>query len=89
MVMPFGLTNAPATMQALINDTLREYLDRFCVAYLDDILIYSDSEREHIAHVRKVLKALQERSLLIKAGKCDWHVTQTSFLGHVVSTDRL
>ena len=46
--MPFGLTNAPATMQALVNDVLREYLNVFCVAYLDDILIYSKTLEEHI-----------------------------------------
>ena len=58
MVMPFGLTNAPATFQELINDTLREYLGKFVVAYLDDILIFSDTYEQHIDHVRKVMKAL-------------------------------
>ena len=46
-VMPFGLHGAPATLQALINNTLREYLDEFCVAYLDDILIFSTTYEEH------------------------------------------
>ena len=56
--MPFGLTNTPATIQVLINNILREYLDRFCVAYLDDILIYSDNIKDYKKHVRLVLKAL-------------------------------
>ena len=58
MVMPFGFTNVPATIQALINNILREYLDRFCIVYLDDILIYSDNIEDHKKHVRLVLKVL-------------------------------
>ena len=61
-IMPFGLTNAPATFQALINDTLREYLDDFVVAYLDDILIYTKGTlAEHQKQVWKVLRKLQEK----------------------------
>jgi hypothetical protein len=55
LVMPFGLTGAPATFQRFINDSLRGYLDQFCSAYLDDILIYSKTKEEHTEHVRKVL----------------------------------
>ena len=54
-VMPFGLTNAPASFQELINDTLREYLDDFALAYLDDVLIFSTDYTQHVQHVRKVL----------------------------------
>jgi len=54
-VMPFGLTNAPASFQHLINDTFRDFLDVFCTAYLDDILIYSDSLAEHRIHERQIL----------------------------------
>jgi len=52
LVMPFGLTNAPASMQAYANDCLHDYLDLFCIVYLDDILIYSNTLEEHISHVR-------------------------------------
>ena len=89
MVMPFGFTNVPATIQALINNILREYLDRFYVTYLDDILIYSDNIKDHKKHVRLVLKALQEKKLLIKLKKCEWHITRTEFLKHIVSTEGL
>ena len=56
MVMPFGLTNVPATIQTLINDILKEYLDRFYIVYLDDILIYSDSVEDYKKYVKLVLK---------------------------------
>lgn len=70
-VMPFGLTNAPGTFQSLVNDTLRPYLDVFCTAYLDDIIIYSDTLEEHTEHIHKVLKALEERDLQIAPEKCE------------------
>ena len=85
-VMPFGLTNAPATFQELINNTLRNYLDIFVVAYLDDILIYSENEKEHVTHVKIVLDALRQAHLRIKPEKCKFHVTELEFLGHVVNT---
>jgi hypothetical protein len=71
-VMPFGLTNAPATFQHFINDTLREYLDISCTAYLDDILIYSDTMEVHKEHVRQVLEALQQAGVLLRAEKCEF-----------------
>ena len=63
LVMPFGLCNGPALFQNYINNTLREYLDNFCTAYLDDILIYSDNEAEHEIHVKRVLQKLEEAGL--------------------------
>ena len=55
LVMPFGLTNAPASMQSYVNDCLWDYLDLFCIVYLDDILIYSNTLEEHIIQVCQVL----------------------------------
>ena len=55
-VMPFGLTNAPASFQQWINEILSEYLDIFCVAYLDDILIFSQNLEDHWRHVRTILR---------------------------------
>jgi transposase InsO family protein len=83
-VMPFGLTNAPATCQALINNVLREHLDIFVVAYLDDILIYSRNEKEHTEHVRTVLRLLQQHDLLVDPDKCKWHQEELEFLGCIV-----
>jgi len=59
LVLPFGLCNGPASFQNYINDILREFLDVFCTAYLDDILIYSDNETEHEIHVRTILQRLE------------------------------
>ena len=85
LVMPMGLTNAPATFQNYVNDTLREYIDRFCVVYLDDILIYSDTYEEHVQQVRQVLSALQKADLYIKGEKCSFHTDTIEFLGYIIS----
>ena len=77
--MPFGLTGAPATFQRFINDALREYLDRFCSAYLDDILIYSKTKEEHLQHVRQVLERLRRAGLYAKLSKCEFFVEETKF----------
>jgi hypothetical protein len=83
-VMPFGLTNAPASCQRMINEQLHEYLDIFVVAYLDDILIFSKTETEHIEHVTKVLEKLKKANLLLKPEKCAFHKEELSFLGFIV-----
>ena len=56
LVMPFGLTNMLATFQELINNTLKAFLDEFCIAYLDDILIFFKTYKEHVQHVKTVLQ---------------------------------
>lgn len=66
LVMPFGLTNSPAVFQALVNDVLRDFLNRFLFVYLDDILIFSHTLCEHISHVRLVLERLLENKLFVK-----------------------
>ena len=69
----------------MINNVLREYLDVFVVAYLDDILIYSDTLEEHTPHVHKVLRLLQEADLLVEPAKSTFHVQQVEYLGHIIS----
>uniref|UniRef100_A0A672F8Z2 Gypsy retrotransposon integrase-like protein 1 n=1 Tax=Salarias fasciatus TaxID=181472 RepID=A0A672F8Z2_SALFA len=85
LVMPFGLTNAPAVFQNLMNDILRDMIDRFVFVYIDDILIYSRSPGEHTQHVRQVLERLQKNQLYIKAEKCEFHQHTVSFLGYIIS----
>ena len=87
LVMPFGLTNAPATFQAYINDALKGLLDISCVAFMDDIIIYSSDVAEHRRHVRAVLARLREYSLYVKQSKCDFDVTELAFLGYRISTE--
>ena len=86
-VLPFGLTNGPATYQRYMNDVLFDYLDDFCTAYLDDILIYSDNELEHEAHIKKVLQRLMDAGLQADIKKCEFSVTRTKYLGFIISTD--
>src|SRR5437763_16250651 len=85
-VMPFGLTNAPATFQALITDTPREYLDDFVVAYLDDMLIYKKGTlAEHQKQVRKALRKLQGKVMRLKRQKSEFHKKELEFLRIIVS----
>jgi len=85
LVMPFGLTNAPASFQAYANDCLHEFLDVFCLVYLDDVLIFSETLDEHVTHVKRVLQRLREYGLTCKLRKCDFHATTVSFLGFIIS----
>lgn len=80
-VMPMGLATAPSVFQRFINHVLAPFLEIFCFAYLDDIIIFSDSQREHGEHVRLILEALEKHKLHLKPGKCVWNTTEVSFLG--------
>ena len=89
MVTPFGLANAPSTFQKYINWALRDYLDVFCSAYIDDILIYLYGSRaEHREHVRKVLQRLREAGLQIDIDKCEFEVKSTKYLGFIVEAQK-
>ena len=70
-----------------MNDMLFDYLDDFCTAYLDDILIYSNNELEHEEHVRKVLQQLRKAGLQADIRKSEFSVKRTKYLGFIVSTD--
>ena len=83
-VLPFGLTNGPASWQRYINEVLFEYLDKFCQAYVDDILIYSRARKEHHQHVRMVLEKLNQAGLQVDLKKCEWEVSETKFLGMMI-----
>jgi hypothetical protein len=87
--MSFNLINVPVSFQALINDILREYLDIFVVAYLNDILIYSINKKNHIEQMNLVLKALGKAGMRINKPKYTFHAKEMEFLGYIVSSDRI
>ncbi|MBW0473199.1 hypothetical protein O181_012914 [Austropuccinia psidii MF-1] len=89
LVMPFGLTNAPASFQNLVNGIFADFLDVFVVAYLDDIMVFSSSEEEHVKHVTSVLQRLRDKNLFSKASKCVFNSSSVEYLGYVVSSDGL
>jgi methionyl-tRNA synthetase len=68
--MPFGLTNAPATFQDIMNHIFRDMLDQGVIAYIDDVLIYAETEEKHDKLVKEVLKRLEENGLVISPEKC-------------------
>jgi hypothetical protein len=84
-VMSFGLTNAPAYFMYMMNKVFMEYLDKFIVVFIDDILVYSRSEEEHEGHLPLVLQKLQDHKLYAKLSKCEFWLKQVAFLGHVIS----
>jgi hypothetical protein len=81
----FGLTNAPAYFVYLMNNVFMEYLDKFVVVFIDDILVYSKNEEEHEEHFRLVLQKLREHQLYAKFSKCEFWLKEVSFLGRVIS----
>ena len=84
-MMPFRLTNAPTTFMDLMHRVFQPYLDQFVVVFVDDILIYSQSEWEHEYHLRIVLQLLRGHHLYTKFSKYEFWLTEVRFLGHVVS----
>nr|GEZ68518.1 putative reverse transcriptase domain-containing protein [Tanacetum cinerariifolium] len=87
LVMPFGLTNASAIFMDLMNRVFYEYLDKFVIVSIDDILVYSKTREEHEDHLRVVLEILHQKRLYAKFSKCDFWLGQVAFLGHIVSAD--
>ena len=84
-VMSFGLTNAPAYFTNLMNKVFMEFLDKFVVVFIDDILVYSKNEEQHKEHLCLVLEKLREHQLYAKFSKCKFWLKEVGFLGHVIS----
>ncbi|KAK3561109.1 hypothetical protein QTP86_028317, partial [Hemibagrus guttatus] len=86
LVMPYGLANAPSMFQDFIHEVLREFLHRFVLVYIDDILIYSRNMAEHRQHVAKVLERLRKFQLFLKVEKCSFHQPSVQFLGYKIDS---
>jgi hypothetical protein len=84
-VMSFGLTNAPAYFMYLMNKVFMEYLDRFVIVFINDILVFSKTMEEHEEHLRLVLEKLRSIQPYAKFSKCEFWLTEVTFLGHVIS----
>jgi hypothetical protein len=85
LVMSFRLTNAPAYFKYLMNFVFMPELDKFIVVFIDDILVYSKNEEEHVGHLHVVLQRLREHHLYAKLSKCDFWLQEIKFLGHTIS----
>ena len=85
--MPFGLTNAPATWQCFVNDTLEEFLDLFCIRYIDGIVTNSDNLQDHRKQAKVVLEKLHVARVFVKLENCEFEANKTTFVDFVISHD--
>ena len=81
LVMPFGVTNASIQFMNMMNDLLGEYLDKFVLVFLHNVLIYSANPLDHTKHLKNILGKLREHHLFTKANKCEILKTSLEFLG--------
>lgn len=85
--MPFGITNGPALFQRQMNKVLAGLLGKICMAYLDDIVVYSKNEEDHARHLQQVLERLRQAGLQLKPSKCSFGLKEIDLLGFRVSAD--
>lgn len=85
--MPFGLKNAPATFQRLMNYILKDYINKICLVYLDDIIILGTSLQEHIENIQKIFQVLRQHNLKIQLDKSEFLRKEVAYLGHIVSQE--
>jgi hypothetical protein len=83
--MSFGLTNAPAYFIYLMNTIFMPELDKFVVVFIDDILVYSENEKDHEEHLRIVLTRLRDHKLYAKFSKYEFWLKKVPFLGYILS----
>jgi len=89
LIMSFDLINASVTFQTFVNNVLRRYLNQFIIVYLNDILVYFKTKKEHVQHVRKILQTLKKVDLRIKSEKSEFHVQSVQFLEFIVTSQSL
>ena len=86
-LMPFGATNAPATFQRLMEDCLGDLNLNWCIVYLDDVIVYSETPEQHLERLAAVFKRLSKAGLKLKPSKCKFFQTELDYLGHHISAD--
>ncbi|KAI0499355.1 hypothetical protein KFK09_020258 [Dendrobium nobile] len=86
-VMPFGLCNAPSTFMRLMNEVLKPFLDKCCVVYFDDILVFSSTISDHVEHLKKIFESLRNSKLFLNAAKCQFATSRVHFLGFILSVE--
>jgi len=90
VVMFFGLTNSPATFQTMMNDIFHSLINKGDVAtFIDNVLVGTETEKEHDELVEEILKRLEEHDLYVKPKKCEWKVQEVGFLGVVIGPNRI
>ncbi len=89
LIMSFDLINASVTFQIFVNNVLQRYLNQFVIVYLNDILVYSKTKKEHVQHVKKILQTLKKVDLRIKSGKSEFHVQNVQFLRFIIMSQSL
>ncbi len=87
LMMFFELINESSTFQNFMNDILMNYLNEFVITYLNDIIVYSNSKKKHVQHVRKILQRLRETNIQIDVDKCEFHIIETKFLEMIIDRD--
>ncbi|MGR0202295.1 reverse transcriptase family protein, partial [Klebsiella pneumoniae] len=85
--MPFGLKNAPMTFQRLMDEFLRGLDEAFCQVYMDDLLIFSKGEAQHLTHLNQVFSRLRDFGLKLSTEKSTLGQARIEFLGHVISEE--
>ena len=89
LVMPFGLTNVLAVFMDLMNRVFRPYVDQFVLVFIYNILVYSKDRENHDTHLRVMLETLRKEQLYAKLSECEFWLNEVSFLGHIVSKERI
>ena len=84
-VLPFGLCNSPSTFQRLMEHILRGLNWKTCLIYIDDIIVFSTSFRDHLQHLEEVFRRLRQANVKLKPSKCSFARSQVEYLGHLVS----
>ncbi len=89
LIMSFDLINASVMFQTFVNNVLWHYLNQFIIVYLNDILVYLKTKKEHVQHVKKILQTLKKVDLRIKSEKSEFHVQSVQFLKFIVTFQSL